>query len=386
MKKFKAILISDHEIENGYLIQFLENQKSNLSSLDIVNIGGAKNESKSLYKQFQNVLNHLIPLPVNKIQISELSYIELMKYGNRIVDILILENIIAEKDPPVIFFSNYSHFYLVVSLKKRIKAKVITLADKLHWEEHQSGDQHLYDKREELMYTQSDLVICSSKERENFLHNQYSISSEKLKTWTFKGKLIAEINFEPEYITELKKHYSMDAKELILFNCKKASLKDYNLFIEAITPVLLKNKNIRVIITGKTDFILPDYLKPDSWYQFMFTGDITDQQYLKLVTISNMVVDTAENPAIGHLMTDILFRSTPVIIKDQCILSYFPEHPLIISFKEVAGEANLKSNAKILNNLITAILNKDRKKQFTDQKVIRKALKNTASIQINPTY
>jgi len=191
MKPEKTIVLIDDHSKNGYLHNFIRTNRPSLDNIVLVYIGLDKwNEYSALPAIDSNDI-YLPFLPAS----APSTEAQLYKYGNRIVDMLLVKNWVTPSRPAVFLLINFGGYFLCRILKERLNACLISYIDTFAYELQPSialqpdmQQQHptrLTTDTEKKMLGAVDTAICHTPETGEFIRTRYHVPPEKITVWEY---------------------------------------------------------------------------------------------------------------------------------------------------------------------------------------------------------
>jgi glycosyltransferase involved in cell wall biosynthesis len=253
-----------------------------------------------------------------------------------------------------IFHPTYYSTYFLKYLKD--KPLVLTVHDMIHelYPEYFNFNFGNIIHKKKILILRADKIIAISENTKKDIIKLYNISEDKIKV-IYHGNSLQPVKGNPVNAPELPSKY-------ILFVGAREIYKNFTFFIEAISSILNKDKNIHVVVAG-------GYSGKNT-----FTKD--EKKLFKKLDIEDQIVHySIDDKVLAYLYQNALCFVFPTLYEGfgiPILESFACGCPVVISstssLPEVGGDAviyfNPKNSEDILNSVKKVIYNEDLRKEL----------------------
>lgn len=269
------------------------------------------------------------------------------RYYSSTVAYLLREYIPDDKNTQYIFHLNFmTNSYLVTSLRRLFKCKIILVAHYTSWSFSLLGDYEKLktiiskntrklDKEEKQirksisedkkMINQCDRFVCVAQHTlDSFID---SCNIDATKSFVINNALedaYIELS-DKEKQTVKKKYHIPEATQIILFAGRLDEVKGISSLIKAFKKVLANNPNAHLFIAGEGDFNRWLAEAKDCWARITFTGRLDKKQLYEFYQIANIGIVSSIHEEFGLVAIEMMMHQLPIIVTNTSGLSEIVE-------------------------------------------------------------
>lgn len=241
-----------------------------------------------------------------------------------------------------IFHPTYYSTYFLKYLKN--KPFILTVYDMIHeiHPEYFFLDKKTVKAKKELILKATKIIAISENTKKDII-NQYNISEDKIKVIHLANSL--------EKVLSHKQDMPIVPEKYILFVGARGIYKNFNLFIESISPILNKDKNLHIVVAG-------GYSGKN-----IFTKE--ENELFQKLDISKQISHYSVNDeALAYLYQKAICFVFPSLYEGfgiPVLEAFACDCPAVISntssLPEVGGDAAIYFNPKDSNNIFKSVEN-----------------------------
>jgi glycosyltransferase involved in cell wall biosynthesis len=247
-----------------------------------------------------------------------------------------------------IFHPTYYDTYYLKHIGK--KPFVLTVYDMIHELYKEQYDSNETIERKKILLEKATKIIAISESTKKDIINLYNIPEEKIEVIYLSSSLQVKKDVVSDKLDKLPKRY-------ILFVGARSGYKNFDLFLRAITPLLVKDKNLKLVCAGGGNFtdgenaILAKLKIEEEVTQITVEDDELGVIYSK----AEVFVYPSMYEGFGIPILEAFNCNCPVALSDSS------------SFPEVAGKAAIYFDPKVESSIRDSVEKVINNKEFQSE-------------------
>lgn len=338
-------------VQNGIHLTVV-NLQSNKEKIDVdfkmevryIAIPALRNKNESLKSYYRNIFYLLVPfIDNNENNIAHINY------RNCIDLVMLLKH---KSNFKVVLTWHFSLWSDLVD-KYQLNEMMIKYNNGIDLEKNENAILEVIKLEKKLINNYCDVVVVLAKHALISIQLIHQINTSKIRLIHNGLKDLNYVRGKDVLKTEFQIPLT---EKILLFVGRLDDNKNVPFLIKAFNKVILKDRNVRLIIVGSGNFITPLSFAYPNYASITFTGFLNNEELHKFYSFADIGIIPSRYEEFGYVAVEMMMHSLPVIANNSSGLAEIIEDRISGKLLDLFNGRNEQESVNILSDAILELL------------------------------